>query len=267
MPHAIPTRSAHRAPGGLALLVRRVAAATNGHQRRSAERAVHLTLRGLGALILLGIVGLSTFFVVAEQRRGAPAESTSTPPSTSPAAISSRLADPKPLSLAEIFPGGEIKLAAGAEPYRVSMTHIDTDCDIATTGALGQMLAEGGCTQVVRAEMIAPYGGYEVTAGIFNLADESGAAQVGEQLSGLIRGGGGTFATMAAGSGPGSNPAVAPRSRAGWQERGHYLVFCVITRPDDNPVSPDDPYARRIIADLLITYLSDEKLGARALNL
>jgi len=228
---------------------------------------MHLLLSALGALILLGIVGLSTFFVVAEQRRGAPAESAGAPPSASPVAISSRLADPRPLSLTEIYPDSEIKLSAGAEPYRLSMTHIDTDCDIATTGTLGQILAEHGCTQVVRAEMIAPYGGYGVTAGIFNLADECGAAQVGGQLSGLVRSGGGTFGTMAAGSMPGSDPQAEPQSQVGWRERGHYLVFCVITRPDGNPVGADDQYARQITTDLLGTYLSEEKLGARALDL
>lgn len=228
---------------------------------------MHLMLSGLGALILLGIVGLSAFFVVAEQRRGAPAESTSAPAASSSDSINSRLIDPKPLSISEIFPGNEIKLAAGAEPYRISMTHIDTDCDIATTGALGQILTRRGCTQVVRAGMTAPYGGYEVTAGIFNLADESGTAQVGGQLTGLVHSGAGTFAAMAAGALPGSDPQAEPRSRVAWQERGHYLVFCVISRPDGSPVGPDDPYAQRITTDLLGTYLSEEKLGARALDL
>lgn len=228
---------------------------------------MHLMLSGLGALILLGIVGLSTFFVVAEQRRGSPVESTGTPEVRAPGAIASRLADPEPLSLTEIFPGNEIKLAAGAQPYRISMTHVDTDCDTATTGALGQILADHGCTQVVRAAMTAPYGGYEVTAGIFNLADESGTAQVGAQLSDLVRGGGGNFGSMAAGSAPGSDPQAEPRSRVGWRERGHYLVFCVVTRPDGNPISAADQHARQITSDLLSTYLSDEKLGARELNL
>jgi hypothetical protein len=228
---------------------------------------MHLMLSGLGAVILLGIVGLTTVFVVAEQRRGAPVESTSPPKAPAPGAIASRLADPEPLSLTEIYPVNVIKLAAGAEPYRISMTHIDTDCDTATTGALGQLLAAHGCTQVVRAGMTAPYGGYEVTAGLFNLSDESGTAQVSGQLSDLVRSGGGTFGSMAAGSAPGADPQAAPRSRVGWRDRGHYLVFCVITRPDGNPISAADPYARRITTDLLTTYLTDEKLGARALNL
>jgi hypothetical protein len=228
---------------------------------------MHRIMTGLGALILLGIVGLSTFFIVAEQRRGAPVESTSAPPAASPQTIASRLADPEPLSLTEIYPANEIKLAAGAEPYRISMTHIDTDCDTATTGALGQILADHGCTQVVRAAMTAPYGGYEVTAGLFNLADESGTAQVGAQLSELVRSGGGNFGSMAAASAPGSDPQAGPRSRVGWRERGHYLVFCVITRPDGNPIGADDQYARQIATDLLGTYLTDERLGRRALNL
>ena len=53
-----------------------------------------------------------------------------------------RGADPKPLSLDEIFPGRRSSWSSGTEPYRVHMTHIDTDCDIATTGELGQVLGE-----------------------------------------------------------------------------------------------------------------------------
>ena len=131
------------------------------------------------------------------------------------------------------------------------MTHIDTDCDIATTGALGQILAEHGCTQVVRAAMTAPYGGYGVTAGIFNLADESGTAQVGGQVRGLVRAVAAASRRWSAGAAPGSDPQAEPGPRSAGSERGHYLVFCVITRPDGNPSSRDDPYARRITTDLL----------------
>jgi hypothetical protein len=66
---------------------------------------------------------------------------------------------------------------------------------------------------------------------------------------------------------PGLTPQAEPLSQIGWRQRGHYLVYCVITRPDGSQVEADDPYARRITADLVDTYLSEEKLGARALDL
>jgi hypothetical protein len=283
MPHAAPTRSAHRAaPEGLELLVRQAVTATGnlGRQavsvtgnglrrttaaRREPQRPMQLVLSGLAGVIMLSICGLSGFFIVADKQHGLDAGPAESPAASSPWAISSRQVDPEPLSLDEIFPTPQIKLVAGADPYRVTMTHIDTDCEIATTGGLGRILADHDCTQVVRAGMTAPYGGYEVTAGVFNLADEAGSAEVAGQLRDLVQGGSGTFASMAVA--PGLTPQAEPLSRIGWRERGHYLVYCIITRPDGSQVESDDPYARRITADLVDTYLSDEKLGARALDL
>jgi hypothetical protein len=180
-----------------------------------------------------------------------------------PWAISSREVDPEPLSLDEVFPDTDIRLQSGSEPYRVTMTHIDTDCETATTGALGGLLAQHGCSQVVRAAMTAPYGGYQVTAGIFNLADEAGATRVGAQVRELVESGGGSFAAMAAGAMPGAVPLSVPESQVGWHEQGHFLVYCVITRPDAEPVAAADRYAERITADLIDTHLS-ERIGARA---
>ena len=271
MLHAAPTRSAHRAaPEGLELFVRQAVSAarrppTARRALREPQRPMQLLLSGLAAVIMLGICGLSGFFIVADERRGLDAEPVESPSASSPYAISSQEVDPEPLSLDEIFPVPQIKLVAGAEPYQVTMTHIDTDCEIATTGRLGRILAGHGCTQVVRAGMTAPYGGYEVTAGVFNLADEKGSAEVADQIRGLVQSGGGNFASMAAA--PGLIPQDEPLSQIGWRERGHFLLYCVITRPDGSQVASDDPYARRITADLVDIYLSEEKLGARALDL
>ena len=276
MLHGSPTRPAHRAaPEGLSLLLRQTVAATAGHHRHPAtrapqralpepQRAGQRLLSGLAALIVLSICGLVGFFIVADERRGY-AEPVGEP-STSSWAISSRAVDPSPLSLDEVFPGPEIQLVSGTEPYRVTMTHIDTDCEIATTGALGQVLGEQDCSQVVRAGMTAPYGGYEVTAGIFNLADEAAAGQVGRQVRELVETGEGSFAAMAAGAAPGADPLAASDAQVGWQERGHYLVYCVITRPDGQAVGPTDRHAERITVDLLETYLGEEKIGARSLD-
>jgi hypothetical protein len=273
-----PTRSAHRAaPVSLAVPVWQTVTSTTGQHRqpitraqrrapREPQRAMQRLTTGLGALIVLSILGLVGFFIMADERRGhaAPAGA---PSSSTLWAISSRAVDPEPLSLAEVFPGPEITLHSGSQPYRVTMTHIDTDCDIATTGALGGILAAQDCSQVVRAAITAPYGGYQVTAGIFNLADEVGTAQVDRELRQVVETGGGNFAAMAVGgTAPGTDPQAAPSSQVGWHDRGHYLLFCVIERPDGLAISVDDPYAGRITVDLLESYLSDEMLGARTLD-
>ena len=50
--------------------------------------------------------------------------------------------------------------------------------------------------------MASLHGGYQVTAGIFNLADEAGAARVGGHVRELVETGGGSFAPMAAAAVP-----------------------------------------------------------------
>jgi hypothetical protein len=248
----------HRTP---LFTARRTPRLAGRRQLREPERGPQRLMSGLAAAIVLSICGLVTFFIVADERRVHAEPAAATP---IPWAISSRDVDPEPLSLTEVFPGTDIRLLSGSEPYRVTMTHIDTDCDTATTGALGELLDAHGCSQVVRAALTAPYGGYQVTAGIFNLADEAGAARVGEQVRELVETGAGSFAAMAAGAMPGVRPQSVPDSQVGWHEQGHFLIYCVITRPDARPVPDADRYAERITAELIDEYLGEQKIGARA---
>lgn len=281
MLHESASRTARRAvPAGLALLVRQTVTPPGGlhrhpparSQRRrtaartaraaEAQRTIQLITSGLGAVIMLGICGLGGFFIVADERRGHGPEPTGTPSASVPYGITSRQIDTEPLALTEVFPDREVRLLDGAEPYRITMTHADAKCDIATTGALGPMLVGHGCSQVVRAAMTAPYGGYQVTAGIFNLADADGAAQVGGQIRRLVEAGDGSFAPLGGAATSGAEPVT----QVGWHERGHYLVYCVISRPDGATMAVDDQYAARITVDLLDSYLSGEIIGDRTLD-
>jgi hypothetical protein len=279
MLHGTPTRAAHReaADGGLALLARTIG--TTGHHRhapatppprtrarlrrrapREPERAAQFLTTGLAALIVLALTGLIGFFIVAEERRGSPAGASATPQPTDE--LGSRAADPAPLTLQEVFPDPAEVRPAGKPAYRITMTHIDNVCRTATTGTLGAVLEDRGCTQVVRASMAAPYGGYEVTAGLFNLADAAGAAAVEDRVRKLVETGDGSFAAMAVGE-LGTDPATPPTSLVGWHNRGHYLLYCVITRPDGRMVPNDDPTAARITTDLVDDYLNSTVLGRR----
>jgi hypothetical protein len=268
MLHGSPTRPAHRAePPGFAPLVRPTVASSTGQRRppaagipprtgrrarREPGRAPQHLMSGLAGLIVLSICGLVAFFIVAD-RTSVRANQSAGP--AAPWAISSRSLDPQPLSLDEVFPSGEVRPVAGGPPYRLTMTHIDADCDIAATGSLGPLLDEHGCSQVVRATMTAPHGGHLVTAGIFNLADEAGAARVSRDVRSLVETGGGGFAVMAAGGVPGAAPPAAPDAQVGWQARGHYLAYCVIIRPDGEPLPEADRNAQLITVELLETYL------------
>ncbi|MET8151616.1 hypothetical protein ACIBSW_27965 [Actinoplanes sp. NPDC049668] len=228
-------------------------------QAQQAQRALQTLMSGMGAVIIVSIIGLSAFFIVADERRGR--GDSAAPPAVSSAAIASREVDAEPLSQREVFPQPEIRLVSGATPYQITMTHIDTDCHIATTGELGALLAEHGCDQVVRAGLIAPFGGYQVTVGVFNLAEEAGAAQVSADAAALVETGRGSFAAM---GGLGSDPLAEPLAQVGWQHRGHFLLYCVIARPDGSLVQDDDPYAERITADLIGHYLDETIISNRA---
>jgi hypothetical protein len=219
-------------------------------------------MTGLGAIILIAICGLSGFFVIVDERRGDGAEASSAV-STTNRTINSRAVDAEPLSVAEVFPGTEIHLTSGDAPYTVAGKHIDGDCGVAATGRVVALLDRYGCSQVVRARLTAPYGGYPVTAGVFNLADETGAVRLAEQLRTLVETGTGGLAAMSADLAPGSAPRFEPLAHVGWQQRGHYLVYCVITAPDGRMVRADDPYAGRITADLLESHLDGQILSPR----
>ncbi|MEU7906084.1 hypothetical protein [Actinoplanes sp. NPDC049118] len=225
---------------------------------QQAQRALQTLMSGMGAAIVVSIVGLSAFFIIADERHGY--SDAAAPPAVSSPAIGSRELDAEPLSLREVFPRPEIRLVSGAAPYQVTMTHIDTDCDVATTRELGALLAEHGCSQVVRAGLTAPFGGYQVTTGIFNLAEEAGATQSSEEAGALVESGRGSFAAM---GGLGSDPLAEPMAQVGWHHRGHFLLYCVIARPDGRLVADDDPYAQRITADLIKHYLDETIIGNR----
>jgi hypothetical protein len=193
-------------------------------------------------------------FIVADAQRALD----SAPPRAVIGGLDSRALDGDPLTLPEVFPDRPA-LTAPAAPgaYRIGITHTDSDCRTATTGALGGLLAEHGCSQVVRAAMSAPYGDYQVTAGVFNLADAAGAEDVDGRLRLLVETGDGNFATLPAAD-------AAATQHVGWRAHGHYLLYCVITRPDGQLVSGDDPNAARITADLVDDYLGESVLDRRS---
>jgi hypothetical protein len=231
-------------------------------RQRRARREPHQTLqslmRGLAAVIIMAVVGLSAFFIIVEMLRTPERESA--PPSSAEPGIASREVDAEPLTQGEVFPEPTVQLAAGAASYQVTMTHSDSECGTATTGELSTLLRDHGCDQVVRARLTAPYGGYQVTTGLFNLADENGAAQVSDLAGTLVEGGRGTFTTL---GGAVDDPLAEPLAQVAWHSRGHYLLYTVVARPDGRLVTDDDPYAARITAELVGQYLGERIIGKR----
>jgi hypothetical protein len=257
-----------RAPadGGSSLLVKAVGA-TGQHRHpprtpavpaqrrrrppRAPQRTPHLVTKGLAALIILGVTGMIGFLILADARRGRSAEASVTPQAPGQR-LGSRTVDPAPLTLAEVFPDGRTPA-----PYRLGRTDAAPLCRVATTGMLGRVLEDHGCSQVVRAAMTTPYGDYQVTVGLFNLADAAGATEVDDQVRRLVETGDGSFAAL------GGDPATADGAQVGWHAAGHYLVYSVVSHPGGEVVAGDDRVAARIATELVDRYLTDSVLGSR----
>jgi hypothetical protein len=225
---------------------------------------MQLLMSGLGALIMLGVCGLSGFFIVADERhaRSSTRAGVVTPAPVAVRDISSQTSDPQSLTTSEVFPQPRITMVPGASPYRVRLRNIDSDCTVATTGALGDLLLRHGCSQVVRATLMAPVEGYPVTAGIFNLRDGAAAASADLEVEALVGGGDGSFSGMPVDDA--TRPLESSSAQVSWITRGHYLIYCVIARPDGQIVRDDDPFAKRIVFDLVESYLREDILGRRA---
>jgi hypothetical protein len=237
MLYGTPSRAAHRATDdGLGQLIRGGQHRQPGRISIEPERAADRLARGLAAMIVLGVAVMIGFLVVTDESRGAPV--------TTPAAIDG------PLSLAQVFP--EPESVPGTE-YRIVVTHIDADCSSATVGRLSALLSSYGCSQVVRAAMNAPRGDYQVTAGIFTLRDPTAADEAGAALRTLVETGDGGFSSMVGGL----------VGQTAWHARGPYLLYCVVTRPGGALVTPDDPEAARITAEIVDGYLSESVLTRR----
>ncbi|MDY7085082.1 MAG: hypothetical protein SYR96_08260 [Actinomycetota bacterium] len=272
MRYGTPSRAAHRATvdGGLMLLVRGIGSGgqhrpppapplpripqQRGRRRAPVtrpavepQRAVQWLTQGLAGVILLGLVLMIGFMMTASDRRQSlPTTVTPGEPATAP--------------LGDVFGQQDVLRPVGATgAYRIEMRHYGTDCAEATTGSLGALLTGNGCSEVVRAGLVSPYEGYQVTAGVFALADAEAAATVDGLVRGQVVSGNGGFRTLPEVTG--GDPATAS---VGWRVRGNYLLYCVITRPGGELVPDDDPYAERITAEIVDHHLGAEVLGGRA---
>ncbi|NMO56502.1 hypothetical protein HH310_35655 [Actinoplanes sp. TBRC 11911] len=237
MLYGTPSRAAHRATDdGLGQLIR------GGLHRQPAriaiepERAADRLVRGLAGMIVLGVAVMIGFLAVGDETRGAPI--------TTPAAAD------QPLTLGDVFPEPE---SVPGTDYRIVVKHIDADCASATVGRLSAMLAAYGCDQVVRAALNAPRGDYQVTAGIFTLLDAAAADRAAAGVRDLVETGDGGFSSMVGGL----------VGQTAWHARGPYLLYCVVTRPGGGLVTPDDPEAARITAEIVDGYLSESVLARR----
>jgi hypothetical protein len=220
-------------------------------------------LAGLSLVVLLTVCGFSAYFIMEDERAGVAAvNDVLASPTVVPRDISSREVDPAPLTEAEVFPASEIAIVPGQPAYQVLKTQEIADCRAGATDDLRALLAEAGCSQLVRGTLKSPTGAYLVTGGIFNLATEENANKVYDGIKPLVDANKGRFTGLVAGKE--TQPIALAETHLGWDVRGHYLVYCVIARADGRKFDPGDPYARQIIYDMIVLHLKNNVLEKRA---
>ncbi|MEV4629069.1 hypothetical protein AB0J90_22670 [Micromonospora sp. NPDC049523] len=231
---------------------------------RDPKRTWQWVIGGLGVLVLLAVCGLGSFFIIADERQGRAGRDSadSSRPTAQPRDISSRTVDPAPLTESEVFPAQQIVINPAEPAYQVLRTQTATDCASAATGEINTLLADLGCDQVVRGTLRSPTGNHLVTAGVFNLADATGAEWAHQKIKVIVDGGKGRFQGLAADKG--TEAVTLASAQVGWHVRGHFLVYCVIARTDGTAIGDDDPYARQILFDMIELHLRGGVLERRA---
>jgi hypothetical protein len=225
-------------------------------------RWLKASLAALAALVLLAVCGLGSWQILRDEQAGTSAHAQEPAPTALPRDISSREADPQPLTVAEVFPAKAITIAKNQPVYTVLGTQLHKDCKVATDGKLTALIAAVGCTQVVRGTLRSPTKDYYVTGGIFNLATAADAKRAYEQTKTLIDARQGRF--------KGYVPSTATKVLAlssthlGWDYRGHYLVYCVIARADGKDFAEGDPFAQQILYDIIEVHLLGTVVQKRA---
>lgn len=232
----------------------------------SSTRLWQVVISGMSVLLMLGVCGLSSFFIVADERSGRVAAGIAAAgePTAVPRDISSRAVDPQPLTVAEVFPTGDIVIDPAEPPYQLLKTQVEQRCRVAVAGELGDLLDELGCSEVARGTLRSPTSEYLITTGVFNLAESAGAERAHSQIKPLLDDAKGRFQGMIADAG--TEAIALSAAQVGWHSFGHFLMYCVIARADGAPVPDDDPHARRILFDMLQLHLQVNVLEKRAVQ-
>ncbi|MFR9774680.1 hypothetical protein ACL02O_01315 [Micromonospora sp. MS34] len=241
---------------------------TRRDERRRGGRTWQALIGGAAVLVLLALCGLAVAALL-QDRTGTPQAGTPTgQPVVEQSAVAdgteldSRDTDQLALSVKEVFPGRQLVVTDGQPAYDVLRTSSSGSCAVAATGEIADLLVRLGCSQVVRATLRSPDGRYLLTTGLFNLTDVASAQRARDRIRPMLDGRQGRFRGLAAGDGTESVAKAA--ARVGWQVRGHYIAYCLVTRADGERIGSTDAKAREILYDLIELYLNRGVLDRRA---
>ncbi|WNM42638.1 hypothetical protein RMN56_15410 [Micromonospora halotolerans] len=236
--------------------------------RRRGGRAWQVLIGGAAVLMLLALTGLAVAALLEDRTLTPPASQQSSQPVVEQSAapdgtdLDSRDTDQAALSAKEVFPGQQLVVADGQPAYRVLKTNSSGSCAVAATGEIADLLVRLGCNQVVRATLRSPDGDHLLTAGLFNLTDVASAQRARDRIRPMLDERQGRFRGMAADKD--TEVVATAAARVGWQVRGHYLAYCVVTRADGERISSGDTKARDILYDMIEAYLNRGVLERRA---
>lgn len=165
--------------------------------------------------------------------------------------IESRETDPEPLTVAELFGSSTFTPAGAAGSYEVLESEELDDCSEAGIEDLAEILADSGCTQVVRATMVDSGGEFAATAGVVNLENAAEAEELREAVES-----GGKFAVLRTG-GDASELGRA-KTMLGYIAYGHYLLYVVIGRTDGEDLTEAGDPVLTVVNDLVDVWLVDQ---------
>ncbi|NES30725.1 hypothetical protein GCE86_22030 [Micromonospora terminaliae] len=245
-----------------------LAPSRHAERRRGGGRAWQVLIGGAAVLMLLALTGLAVAALLEDRTATPQAGQQSSQPVVEQSAaadghdLDSRDTDQAALTAKEVFPGQQLVVADGQPAYRVLKTHSSGSCAVAATGEVADLLVRLGCNQVVRATLRSADGDHLLTAGLFNLTDVASAQRARDRIRPILDERQGRFRGMAADKN--TEVVATAAARVGWQVRGHYLAYCVVTRADGERISSTDTQARDILYDMIEVYLNRGVLERRA---
>ncbi len=236
--------------------------------RQRGGRAWQVLIGGAAVLVLLALCGLAAATLLQNQAKTPPSAQPSDQPVAEQSAtaeardLDSRDTDQLALTVKEVFPDKRLVASAGRPAYQVLKTQASANCAVAATDEIGDLLVRLGCNQVVRATLRSPDGDHLLTAGLFNLTDAASAQRARDRIRQMLDERQGRFQGMTADSDTESVSRAA--ARVGWQVRGHYIAYCLVTRTDGERISSTDAKSREILYDMIELYLNRSVLERRA---
>lgn len=205
----------------------------------------------------------------AASRPQAPAGGTPTPtatPSPDPEALArnirTRKADPKPLTLSEVF--SKTRFTEGGGSYIMTRRKADKNCGDAVTGKnLKAALRKAKCTQLLRATFSTTGGKLVGTIGIANLVSEKAARAAARAARG-----GRNYVEPLRGSGNTRNLGRSGSSAVGTADvRGHYLILSWVQYPNGKKIAKKHyPAITRFERNVIVGCNLGTALGYRMIN-